>query len=554
MVARRRQAQAARCSPVGRSLFGLSLAVILGVHALACVRITQHPDGDSTSPVETNPSSTGDHYPGVSLAFTESDLELAPGKTRSIEIVASPPGVYPVRVALFGDTEGAYVDQSEVMTDESGHGSLQLTVPMASERFRVRASLGDAYSELLVHVAPDARAVLLITPQYTGKRPIEAWSVAILPNTICAGLDLYSLTNYSDPPTRHTPVKVDVDANQPLAVALRGDETVSGCRETSVAPGNPTKIDLQVLERSIQFSTLDAQILIGFDPKTAFAPTLEALAAKMGKAFRDGFDRDVDAVLAEMAELSANQSAFSSASASEDWTGQLVTRLTEPGAQTGLTSYVMAWLQTGLQSLFQGHAIVGTISGAIPPASRAVLHVSSVVDQNPRDVGIPDYFVVGVAPTGEDNVRLVFEFAWQPARLLARLADVAALAQTPADAGTVTSGSDAGKAGTAVDVLASDILQCPSLGSLLAGADGIAFEGCDQYCLADLCTSALDRMWQRLQSVDTTPASIQITSDYQKVSIDRAARPIGFHGHWGGNARFDDTEPIDVGGDLRVGP
>jgi hypothetical protein len=153
-----------------------------------------------------------------------------------------------------------------------------------------------------------------------------------------------------------------------------------------------------------------------------------------------------------------------------------------------------------------------------------------------------------------DRLQFTFDFGWQPAKLLGALADSQALSAAAPDGGVEVPSADAGAApGGAADVLADRILHCDSLGVSLSGQDAIAFEGCAQECLADLCSNAIESMWQDALMADSSPASIAITIA-RPAMLDTQARPVGFEGEWVGEAKFGSTAPVDVVGPVSAGP
>jgi hypothetical protein len=351
------------------------------------------------------------------------------------------------------------------------------------------------------------------------------------------------------------PLEVSVRANRTITLLVRGEEYVFGCRENLfVEAGNAQTVTIDVTDRPLQLSALDAPLRLGFEASEAFSKELEALIARMLAAFRGGEPQDVDALLARMALHADSASEFERVSEAEDWSGQLIESLTPRGAESGLSSYLQLWLRDGLRRLFTKDAVQGHITGNVPPSSRALLQVESVTGFSPRGVGIPDSFVLDVAVrSGEDSLQLTFDFVWQPGKLLASLAEEAALASLNADGGVElprVDGSDG--VGGVVDVLADGILHCPNVGSLLAGPDGLGFEGCDQRCLGELCRTALYSMWQDLLDAGRTRASIQITTG-PTAKIDEQARPVGFAGTWIGKAKFGTDTSVDVAGSISAG-
>lgn len=543
-----RPAPSIQSSWFGRALV---LACALGT-AGGCKTIEQHPPS-----IDTKPDASGDDakdpYPGVEIDFEDRRLEISPGNTREVKLRVSPPDVYPVRIALFGDALGAYADSSQLQTDELGRASVNLTVPLDSKELTLRASVGNHHGDLPVSVTPDASGTLRIVPQYSGSRPIENWAVSIQNDVPCVGLPLYE-ERYG-PVQKRAPLTATVAANRTITLIIRGEEYVFGCREgIFVNASDDQEVTVAVTDRPIQLNTLETSLSLGFEASESFTAQLGDLTGRMLAAFRGGHAQDVDALLGRMAELSQSDSAFEASSAAEDWRGQLIQSLTPRGAESGLSSYVQLWLSSGLHQLFTPDTVRGQLKGNIQPTSRALFLVDDVVGFAPRSVGIPDSFVLSMATAPVDKLQFEFDFVWQPAKLLGQLAQSAALNSTVTDGGVQLPSGDAGVGiDTAPDVLAEGILHCGSLGALLSGPDGSAFEGCDQTCLAELCRNAIDSMWQDTLDADHSPASIAITIA-RPAMLDTQARPIGFEGEWVGEAKLGNEPPVDVAGPISAGP
>jgi hypothetical protein len=535
-----------RCS--FRGACALALLLMAG-----CKTIMQNPPGNNGDGTDGPAPTASDPYPDVRVSFEEAQIEVSPGDKRRVQLQASPPGKYPVQLALFGNALGAYLDASELVTDSRGRASVNLTVPLDSKQLTIRASIGRHFSELEVTVRPDAVGTLRILPLYSGKRNVGNWSISVQQDVPCTSLAAYDAVY--GPAQEDFPLTVEVDANRTITLLVRGEEYVFGCRAgLFVEASNAQEVTIEVTDRLLQLSALDVPLELGIDGVGELPSKLDAVSNRMLLAFRGGFARDTDALLSRMAQLSSSPDLFALTSENEDWSGQLTLNLTPRGAESGLTLFIQSWLKLGMRRFFTTDTLRGQLTGNVPPNSRAILQLETVAGHVPRDVGIPDSFVLNVSTAAEEGLKLAFDFVWQPAKLLAALAEDEALAQLNTDGGVRLPPNDAGiAADSAVQVLAGGILHCTSVGSLLSGPDGLAFEGCDQQCLGALCTQALETMWQDLRNADASPASFQVTSS-PRANIDTQARPVGFKDNWVGKALLGDAAPFDVSGPIAAGP
>jgi hypothetical protein len=495
----------------------------------------------------TAPATGGDEPSGGTVvAIERPGRNLEPGESTAIEISVQPPGKHLVHVSLLGDTEGAYVDLSELVTDSSGVATVKVTVPSDSGGFRLRASVGAASTEITIGVVQRLLGALRIEALYSGLRPIERWSVAILEDRPCIGVDPYQ-ANYSqhfeaiaDYPggnlAVYDPIVVqNVPADRRVTLLLRGEEYVYGCREgIELEVDQVQAVSVAVTNRPIRVASLDLDLNLGLDLTPGISQPLGSVLERMVAAFSGGYAHDVEAMLAQMAELAESPAAFQAAADQGGWLMTLSDELTEPGA---LTSRVRLWLSQGMSQLFTSDTFAARVTGSSGAIGNGLLEMTRVAGADPIDVGMPTQFAVTLETDASDTLLLGSTLYWQPAVMLAALGEL--------EARRTSSDVTASPTGAAQSL--ADAINCNRVGTALAGPDDQAFDGCGGVCVAALCEEALARMWNGTANALSDVMTLGITAA-GPADIDADASALGFAGAWVGEVALTGQDPIGVGG------
>jgi hypothetical protein len=470
----------------------------------------------------------------TSLTFESTEaLTLFPGELRTVTVLASPPGVHRIRLALLGEAKDASLDRSEVDTLPDGTASVELTAPTSPTTFSIRASSGStASAQIPVSVSDSGFVVLQVEPSYSGTREVSYWVASVRAGTTCAALS-------GNPPpdgdlignarAGSSPQIEGVPVGPALAVTLRAGSFAGGCTDVSrVLTGQVNRVTVTVIDRPLQMSETNLAVALGIDT-TSFDWT---------SSLQDGIDKATTAMLGSapdcmtalldvMRATAGDADAFTAARSAGAWDEALRTALgTEP-----LAILASEWLTTGAAALNGPNVFAGQLVSAGKDTDLAKLALSTVAGVDARLAGFPAVEIQGswTADAG-DTVVFGTRLYWTPSLLLTALALDAARTAVP---GTTT----------VADALAEQ-LSCPDVGTLLSeagAAPGVAFEGCDTACVTELCTSAVAILWERARNASQTGAASLHVALTGKAAINDSAQPIGFTGSWVGSLQAGAT-------------
>lgn len=458
--------------------------------------------------------------PDAAIEFaTDGTLTLAPGQKVTITVETSPPERYEISFLLVGDTLDASLSKSTVVANDQGRASVDLRAPNSATSFAVRAKIKDGNTaDLPVAVSDQGFGALDITPVYNGNREITDWSAFVVSGKSCEAL---GTTFPEDPPGAlqasaddGDPLVIDVAPVGPaLAVLVRSKHIVWGCSDvTNLVAEATTDVEVFIKDRPIDVSDAQLDMALGFEPEQgAFDAILTAAKGELLAAFDGGLPL-ADALLDNMAVASNDATAFAEASTTGDWLTAVQQHLSGNDVDLGVT--IAGWADAGLA--LEPPQLTGRLEAIPEEPGFAVFELELLGSATPQDLGIPSQYVTTITVDPDDTARVGGELSWLPSRYVANAAANQALMQQPT--GT-----------TMADVLAAEAA-CDQL--VLSG-----LVGCDQTCIAQLCTDALGQMWQTAadaSAANSTYGDLPFQASGAS-SFDEWANLTGFTGTWLGN-------------------
>jgi hypothetical protein len=537
------------------TLSGLTLrARWLAIAALAATAIACGGDDEAatagTGGFGGFAGATGD--PGT-LDFATQTLTMIPGELRTVSLQATPPGQYLIRFALLGDARDASLDASEVQTDADGVASVRLTAPTSATTFTLRASAGSTVAQAGVSVSASGFGTLQVKPLYAGKRSVAFWVASVRTGATCAELSGKPIDDgdlKGSAPLGKIPQVSDVPVGPALAVTVRGGYSVAGCLDVAeLRAGEITQVGVVVSDLPMKLSDTDLTLELGLEataPKQ-WAAALEGMAARSTAAMLGGATNDVAALLTAMGDAAPQDAkpAFAAARSTQGWDSVLLGAFGDPAAKTILRDPVLAWMAKGAESLVGPDTFSGALVSAGKYPGGAVVELATVAGIPAQDAGFSltnsDNTTWKAQPG--DMVLLGTRLSFHPSRLLAALAESAAIADVPT-------------AASAPQALATQ-LGCKQVAVALVAPGPEPTEiypDCDVTCVRALCEQALVTIWQRARDVSLANpvglSSVDITAAGD-ASVDDLARPTGFFGSWVGSlnvATESDSVTAPVGG------
>ncbi len=539
-----------RCARLSSWMLSVVLCCGLG---FGCGEIRQAPLDDEGSPPPSSETDGTLTDSDVELELHPSTLNPALGDTVEVTINVTPAGVHTVNVAILGDVDSAYLNHSMVKTAPDGTASVKLTVskePLTS--LTLLASVDGAQAEATVNVQERQKTTLRVEPVYSGLRPVDEWSVGTVLDKTCAEIDLINATYAETFKASATfpgdqelavydPVVVRVSVRN-YAILLRGDQYVYGCREAQLsATDQEQSVRIALTDRPLRLGSIDFGVRFGLESSAELTEIVSDIGERMLAAFTQGYATDLAALLGNMAQASGNEEAFLAAQTMEGWAEVLISSgvFAEAGAERGLSSRLQLWLTQGVVQLFSNDALRGRLVGSDGAAGNGLLEPVVMAGAPPERVGLPDQIAVTLDAEG-DTLQLSTRLLWQTSRLLAGIAEQVAV--------TSTAETELESMSEALSV----VVDCPRIGYVLAGDDGIGFEGCDAECLAVACEQAFVAMWDAVVVADPSIASLNLSAA-GPTDFDRAARPLGFSGTWVGEAELGRELPVPVRGTFAAG-
>ncbi len=522
------------------------LIITAAVALTSCGKIQQEPlstgakDDPQAEPTVTEP---GD----VMVKVSPRQLSPKPGEFGEVRIEVTPPGVHEVEIALLGDTQNAYVEQSRVMTDEDGQASVRVNVPADTGGFRLRATSGGSFDEARVDVVQITAGTVRVELAYTGLRSIDRWAVGLETDTPCAEVDF--LTGYRDPveatatyPDAGLPVYdpisvVGVPANENVTLYVRGNEYVYGCREGIQLKADQVQIErIAVTDRPLQLSAIDFQFQLHWELTPEISEVFDTAITQMVGAFTAGFEQDAQVLIERMARIADDEVTFRAGAEAGSWSEALALNLQEPGATRGLRSRVLDWLSRARTRLFTNNPLLEGRLVGLPKGGIGLLTPSALAGMPPEPLAFRNTRV-SFHPEGFDVLGLETTVVWSLPLALSALANHIAWESTSEQSAVGDDGIPdaevAAEPGGAVAAL-SAALDCTRVATVLSDASGQGYPGCDSNCLAQYCEDALVAMWH-----DVTTAIPGTTKMYISASgpttIRDDALPLAVSGAWAGS-------------------
>jgi hypothetical protein len=485
----------------------------------------------------------GDSSGATSIAFSDESVVLIPGQARTLSLTVTPPAAYTVRLALVGEAADAYLDTSELVTDDAGRGSFTLTAPSSPKSFSVRASVGKQYAEIQATPATGYTTVEVV-PVYSGHRKITDWVGTVSIGSSCDT----TVVPPPDGPLSATapdhPRIGDVPLGTPLTVTIRAGHFAGGCVELSRvvadSAGGAYTVSVPAQDRPISLDGVSVPLVLGVDTTQGWSSVWTDLATNIQNAFCPSPETDVSALLDAMHDATplASQSEFTTARTLHLWDEKLLVSLDSGLAKHGLDDAVNRWITDGLKALSDSPLVgrLSTNSSATP-----ALSFSKVGGFAPKDVGFPATLTDGVSLTASPDDHVVFGATtpkFEPGTVAAALALSAAQKEFP-DAKSVP------------EALAT-LVGCDSVGAILVGTASTGYGTCNAVCLAQRCNDALTTMWKNATTGGDS-ATLEVSGSAAVTSLSDSAAPLALDGTWVGTMRVG-TSSTHVGGAVASAP
>lgn len=501
-------------------------ALLLGA-AFACAACGSDADaggsggGGGTGGVTAGPNS---------LSFVPSNtLTLVPGEKRTLTVAATPPGQYPVRLALLGDYDDASLDKSETVTDPDGRATVTVMAPSSARAFSLRASSGEKVTaNVAVSVSASGFGSLKVSPEYSGKRDVSYWLASVRTGVTCADLSGDLLKDgdlKASAPSPGIPQVDDVPVGPTLAVTLRGAESIVGCEEmTDLGAGKVKELKVTVVDIPIKLEDTQLDVVLGLDAgKAKWSDLLpvDAMLVALSPASNDA-SALLDAMQAATTDA-AQATGFQTARKTGGWDAVVQTAI---GGPNTIRSTLEPWLTQGAEGFASPDALRGRLSNAHGNASSAWFELESIGGADAFEAGAPTTYLASWKPHPDDTVALGVALTLLPSRL------VASLALAPAKAKVPTASS--------VPQALAQVVGCQTVAQALVAAGSgpaVAFPGCDAACAQALCRDGLALLWSHARDASAAPAapsaSLTVAAAAQ-ATVDDFARPSALSGSWVG--------------------
>ncbi len=455
----------------------------------------------------------------------EGTITLAPGESRAIQVVASPPTTYDVRFALVGDGAlDGWIEVAAVTADANGMATIQLHAPNQPTTFHLRASIvladGSAgpSAETSVAVSAQGFGTVRVLPQYTGKRAVETWTASVAARTTCADL---AATLPGEPKGAlvakaafgAAPLVQNAPVGPNLAVAVRAGHYGWGCADTTdLKADGALDVKVTIVDKPIDLAATDLDLALTYKPDAADYKALIGGATELlGEAFLPKGSSESALVLAAM-KLAApldQAPAFDAASAMLGWDAVAAAHFN--GLPKSVRARCTSWIDAGLP--LQAPTLTAHLTAKdVGVATLDLLTIGSI---DAAAAGVPAASTFSWTADPDDTLILGGNVLWQPSRYVGAVALAGAKVNQP-NAQTVT------------DALAQ-AADCAGLAAKLGG-----FGTCNADCVVALCAKALDDRWTLALAASTEAGQIghlAITAS-GPAQIDDTAKPRGFKGIW----------------------
>lgn len=496
-------------------------AAVVGVAACSTTRAQFYLPPEEEEPPPPAPPDEG------TLRFDEEEpLQLGPGSSGELHVTVDPPRQTTVRFALLDEVGTASLASSFANTGVDGKATMRLTAANQAATFRVRATVGAYAAYRSVSVVGVGLASVQVESKYTGQRAdkIKTWTLSARSNKSCADLGAaptdgpLSVTV----PNGGVPLLSNVPVGPPLAVLLRGEGLVSGCADvTGLFVGERRDVTLVVVNVPLSLTKSRLALSLSVEPaQTSWGPLTASWEARFRGAFLGGRTKASQALLDAMSLRVVGTAGidFQKRRVARDWD----TAVEATYANGGPDVLVSSWLPAATGSVREAP---GPIRGGLRAGNQA----------NAPPTFVPAE-IFRLRPDLGDKIGL-FDFTWKvdasdrlslggamtfaPTRLLARALGDVILEAEPAAASPQAGLVAVGRCDEVADIL------------MLSGS---VVDGCDVACVAKLCSSALEDMWDRsVRTDEIAGTSAKITfGGAGDARFDAEAGVTGFDGEWSG--------------------
>ncbi len=481
----------------------------------------------------------------------EGTITLAPGKSRSIRVIASPPTSYDVRFALIDDALDGYIESAAVKADARGIATIELHAPNQPTMFHLRASIvlenGEAgpSAETSVAVSAQGFGTVRVLPQYTGKRAVQTWTASVAARTTCADL---AATLPGEPDGAlvakaafgAAPLVLNAPVGPNLAVAVRAGHYGWGCADTTNLTADGTlEVKVTIVDKPIDLAATDLDLALTYEPDAVgYAALIHGASALLREAFLPKGAPEAEIVLAAMGQAAPGDQAamFEAARAALGWNSLAAAHF--EGLETSVRDRCGIWIGAGLP--LQAHTIQAHLAAKSGAPGVAAVNVLTIGSVDAGSAGVPAASPFSWTANPDDTLILGGIVAWQPSRYVGAAAFAGAKIVQPT-------------AQTMANALAQ-AADCAGLAAKLGG-----FGACDTACVEQLCVQALGDRWSLGLAASTDAGllgHLSITAS-GPAQIDDTAKLRGFNGIWLGTVSdtlasaqvkgsFEGTQPANV--------
>lgn len=465
----------------------------------------------------------------ASLAFdVGSSIDVAPGETREITVIATPGDTYELYFALIGAPSNTSLDQSYVTTGKDGRATVKLQAPGTPASFTLRAWIPNGpTAELTITVSKTGLGAVEVIPDYNGQRPINEWVGSVIVGATCGDLASEmpgepkgALVAIS--PAQENPVVQSVPIGPKLAIEVRAGHFAWGCTDAqAVTAKDVTKVKVHVVDVApvLDQTSLDVELTYAPDAVT-YGNMLQAARYSFLDTFLPPQAPEAESLLDTMTALSADPAAFATARAAGGW--DILAYAHFAALPSSLTSRMDGWIDAGFGTA--APIVSGRLAAIEGVPGKAVFMASQIGGLDAVAAGAPPVHLMAWTSQPDDKVLLSGTLYWLPSRLAGAACAIGAE-------------QDLGVAGTMADALAKTAA-CTDLAASLGG-----FDQCDATCLASLCKAALSSRWHEAldtSAVNGVAGTIEIDAS-GKIKVNDVAVPIALSGSWIGSVSDGET-------------
>lgn len=538
----------------------LPLAWLLAAGAWACGASREPlPEAEGPGAVSSDASPEP-----VQLRFKRGQsTSLGAGTTQTLEVVAEPPGVYPLQLST--DAVGAFLDKANVSTDSEGVAQVVLRLAEAPEPFEVRVQSGEARTQLRVTPTFGNTATLLITPSYSGERTSDNWYASVHPRVACQEFGLV-------PPdgTLRRPVKPGnpfviekVPAGINLAVVVRAESKVGGCADVPpLRPNSEQDLEINAIDRPLHLGDLKLDLDLSIETSDALGDISERWIGRQLEELDLNPEETAAALLDAIGRQVGDVEAFNAARSAADWDAALANSVfgseseeNSDSEDSPLIATTRRWMREATQILTQVGGLRARVVASAPEANgqKASPRVTMLGAGGlaPLEAGLPPSPVEGgLLSVGSDELlRLGTDIEWDFARYLREGALLAAKRELAQQVPVFVPSS--------VSAAWAHLLPCSAVAATLTAAtkqDPGLPECDDNRCVERLCEQGLDELWQLLGQARNLELTWAWTAS-GAADIGPNATPTRVtDGSWTGSMKTGDGEPNELQGRFVANP